>query len=45
VAQGFSVVRREAATGRHFSMVAIKGGAADHRWLAPSKYGQPDTHM
>ena len=42
---GFSVVRREAATGRHFSMVAIKGGDADHRWLPDGQYGKPDTHM
>lgn len=42
---GFSVVRREAATGRHFSMVALKPGDADHRFLPDGLYGQPDTHM
>jgi len=26
-------------------MVAIKGGAADHRFLPSGEYGQPDTHM
>lgn len=42
---GFSIVRREAATGRHFSMVAFKAGDADHRWLSDGQYGMPDTHM
>ena len=42
---GFALVRREAATGRHFTMMAMKGGVADHRWLSPGKYAQPDTHM
>eukprot|EP00290_Baffinella_frigidus_P029208 CAMPEP_0180226962 /NCGR_PEP_ID=MMETSP0987-20121128/23831_1 /TAXON_ID=697907 /ORGANISM="non described non described, Strain CCMP2293" /LENGTH=398 /DNA_ID=CAMNT_0022190767 /DNA_START=50 /DNA_END=1246 /DNA_ORIENTATION=+ len=42
---GFSVVRREACTGRHFSMVCIKGGVADNRFLPGGSYGQPDTHM
>ena len=43
---------RMACTGRHYSLVALKPGEVDGRFVkrgaeygAPDYYGQPDTHM
>eukprot|EP00288_Rhodomonas_lens_P013233 CAMPEP_0177702738 /NCGR_PEP_ID=MMETSP0484_2-20121128/7291_1 /TAXON_ID=354590 /ORGANISM="Rhodomonas lens, Strain RHODO" /LENGTH=355 /DNA_ID=CAMNT_0019214031 /DNA_START=138 /DNA_END=1205 /DNA_ORIENTATION=- len=48
---GFNAIRRMACTGRHYSLVAVKGGEADCRFKAGAEYGAPDfygeadTHM